>query len=229
MSVTTFENSTLPSNGNTKTSRQNASKVSEETLLWNPATASSIEPIKGSRRSIRQQDIAEVTSQLAIMTRSGIDVASALTSLASQCKRPALAQVLSEVNEAVLTGNTLSDALRQHSDVFDASYIATIAAGEASGKMSEVLAQLAQMQSSTYHTSLDDLSHTTHDRVQCRTCSTRDVCPPSLRRYFWAIQRTAPGNHTTPNRNSRRTVESLVAMGTTRLRKLDRISNLAQN
>lgn len=146
MTTTAFENPTLPVSGNTTTSRQNVPKFDEGSMLRNPAEAFQSESSRSRRRSIRQQDIAEITSQLAIMTRSGIDVASALTSLANQCKRPALAQVLSEVNEAVLAGNILSDALRQHSDVFEASYIATVAAGEASGKMSEVLAQLAQMQ-----------------------------------------------------------------------------------
>ncbi len=142
MSATTFKNATLPPTGGPASSPE----FTAESLQWDSPETTSAEQSKGSRRSIRRQDIAEMTSQLAIMTRSGIDVASALGSLATQCKRPALAEVLGEINEAVLAGNTLSDALRQHTEVFDASYIATIAAGEASGLMSEVLAQLAQMQ-----------------------------------------------------------------------------------
>jgi len=148
MNATSFENSTFPATGSPETS----SNFTGESLHWDPATVSNAASKKSPRRSIRQLDIAEVTSQLAIMTRSGIDVASALGSLASQCKRPALAQVLREVNEAVLAGNTFSDALRRHTDVFEASYIATVSAGEASGKMSEVLTQLAQMQRSAIRT-----------------------------------------------------------------------------
>ncbi len=98
------------------------------------------------RRSIRKQDIAEVTAQLAIMTKSGVDITAALSSVASQCQREALAEVLSQIHEAVLAGNTLSDALRQHESVFEPSVIATVAAGEASGRMSDVLHQLSQMQ-----------------------------------------------------------------------------------
>ncbi len=97
-------------------------------------------------KAIRKQDIAEITSQLAIMTRSGVDIASAITSLAAQCQRPDLAAVLSQVREAVLSGNTLSEALKQHPEAFDGSFVATVAAGEASGKMAQVLQQLAQMQ-----------------------------------------------------------------------------------
>ncbi len=148
MNATSFNNSTLPTTGNTGPSPN----FTGEGLLWNPPGSANTKRSKSRHRSVRQQDLAEVTAQLAIMTRSGIDVASALGSLASQCKRPALAQVLSGVNEAVLAGNTLSDALRLHADVFEASYIATVAAGEASGRMSEVLAQLAQMQRSAIRT-----------------------------------------------------------------------------
>jgi type II secretory pathway component PulF len=97
---------------------------------------------------VRKQDIADMTAQLAIMTKSGVDLASALSSLVTQCERPFLADVLADVNELVLSGNTLSEALKQHSDVFDGAYVATIAAAEASGRMAEVLQQLAEMQRS---------------------------------------------------------------------------------
>jgi type II secretory pathway component PulF len=102
---------------------------------------------KATRRGrIRKSDLADMTAQLAIMTKSGVDLASALSSLALQTERPFLADVLRDVHELVLSGNTLSEALRQHERVFDAAYVATIAAAEASGKMSEVLQQLAEMQ-----------------------------------------------------------------------------------
>lgn len=89
-----------------------------------------------------------MTAQLAIMIKSGVDLSSALSSLAAQCERPALAEVLRDVNDLVLSGNLLSEALRQHPQAFDPAYIATIAAAEASGQMSEVLEQLAAMQRS---------------------------------------------------------------------------------
>jgi type II secretory pathway component PulF len=86
-----------------------------------------------------------MTAQLAIMTKSGVDLSSALTSLAVQAERPQLAEVLQDVNELVLSGNTLSEALKQHPSVFEPAYIATIAAAEASGRMAQVLEQLASM------------------------------------------------------------------------------------
>jgi type II secretory pathway component PulF len=97
-------------------------------------------------RSIRKLEVAEFTSQLAIMIRSGVDISSALASLASQCSRPALADILHALRESVLAGSSLSGALKQHPAAFDSAFVATIAAGEASGKMSDVLQQLADMQ-----------------------------------------------------------------------------------
>jgi type II secretory pathway component PulF len=124
-----------------------SSRIGDD-FAWKPEDGIGEFVKHGHRRSIRKQDLAEVTSQLAIMTRSGVDVASALASLANQCQRPALAEVLHEVHESVLAGNSLSNALRNHGQVFDPCFIATVAAGEASGRMSEVLRQLSQVQRS---------------------------------------------------------------------------------
>ncbi|MDZ4659268.1 MAG: type II secretion system F family protein [Bythopirellula sp.] len=115
---------------------------------WMSTTSTSNVRKRGSARGVRLQDIAEFTSQLSIMVRSGIDVATALGSLSAQCQRPALAEVLTSVYQSVMAGTTLSESLRRHENVFDAAFVATVAAGEASGSLAEVLIQLAQMQRS---------------------------------------------------------------------------------
>ena len=55
----------------------------------------------GRSGAINKLEVAEVTAQLAIMTRSGVDLASAVSSLADQCQRPALAAVLVEVRSRI--------------------------------------------------------------------------------------------------------------------------------
>jgi type II secretory pathway component PulF len=97
---------------------------------------------------VPRAEVADMTAQLAIMTQSGLDLSSALSSLAAQCERPALAEVLRDINELVHGGNTLSEALKAYPEVFDGAYVATVAAAEASGKMAQVLKQLSQMQRS---------------------------------------------------------------------------------
>ncbi len=117
-------------------------------FAWKSFDAEAALVRRGRWGTIRKQDLAEVTSQLAIMIRSGVDVATALASLANQCQRPALAEVLSEVHQSVLAGNSLSNALRSQAQVFEPSFVAAVAAGEASGRMSEVLRQIAHVQRS---------------------------------------------------------------------------------
>jgi type II secretory pathway component PulF len=102
-------------------------------------------PPVARKNRVPKNEIADMTAQLAIMTQSGLDLSSALASLAAQCERPALAEVLRDVNELVHGGNTLSEALRLYPEVFDGAYCATVAAAEASGRMAEVLKQLAAM------------------------------------------------------------------------------------
>src|SRR5215207_9374581 len=86
-------------------------------------------PAVAAPRRVRvpKQEIADMTAQLAIMTKSGLDLSSALSSLAAQCERPALAAVLRDINELVLGGNTLSESLKMYPDVFDGAYVATVA------------------------------------------------------------------------------------------------------
>ncbi len=114
------------------------------------ALGESFAPARRPTRRVRVSgtDVANLTAQLAIMVRSGVDVTSALQSLARQCRRPALASVLQETHDAVIGGRSFSDALQSFPEVFDAAYVATVAAGEASGNMSEVLDQLAELQRS---------------------------------------------------------------------------------
>jgi type II secretory pathway component PulF len=106
------------------------------------------QPAAVRKNRVPKAEIADMTAQLAIMTQSGLDLSSALSSLANQCERPALAAVLRDINELVHSGNTLSEALRLYPEVFDGAYVATVAAAEASGRMAEVLKQLAEMQRS---------------------------------------------------------------------------------
>lgn len=117
-----------------------------EVVDWPSADTAVIPRLGSSRTKVRLQDISEFTAQLSIMVRSGVDAATALGSLASQCKRPALAQVLKSVYQSVMAGTPLSESLRRHPHVFDAAFVATVAAGEASGSLADVLVQLAAMQ-----------------------------------------------------------------------------------
>jgi type II secretory pathway component PulF len=101
---------------------------------------------KMSKGRVSKKDLVNLTSQLAIMTRAGIDIAGALQSLAKQATNATLKNALDGVYNDVMGGRPVSAAMKGYPAVFDNTYVASIAAGEASGKLPEVLDRLAQMQ-----------------------------------------------------------------------------------
>jgi type II secretory pathway component PulF len=100
---------------------------------------------RGGRQRISKRDLVTLTSQLAIMTRSGVDLASALSNLATQASVPALRTILEDIHAEVIAGKPVAQALSTHEAVFGKSYIAGIAAAETSGRLPEVLNRLASL------------------------------------------------------------------------------------
>jgi type II secretory pathway component PulF len=98
------------------------------------------------RAKISKRDLLSITTQLAIMTRSGVDLASAFESLSQQCRHIQLRTVLASVHKDLTGGKSVSDSMRAQTAVFGEAYVASVAAGEAAGKVPEVLSRLAQLQ-----------------------------------------------------------------------------------
>jgi type II secretory pathway component PulF len=101
---------------------------------------------KRDRSGISKRDLLSVTTQLAIMTRSGVDLASAFQSLSQQCSNATLRSVLAQVHRDVTGGKSISDAMQTQAGVFGDAYVASVAAGEAAGKLPDVLGRLSQFQ-----------------------------------------------------------------------------------
>lgn len=99
----------------------------------------------GRKRRVSKRDLLMLTAQLSIMCRTGLDMAEALKSLAKQATNPALRRVMEEVYGDVSSGQPISIALSRHPKVFDTAYVASIAAAEASGKMTEILSRLTEL------------------------------------------------------------------------------------
>jgi len=100
------------------------------------------------KAKLSQRNRVQLTSQLAIMTRSGVDVASAIEALAKQSRDADTKQLLGSIYKDVMGGSRFSAALAEHEHLFGASYIASVTAGEASGKMWVVFDQLARLERS---------------------------------------------------------------------------------
>ena len=75
---------------------------------------------------VRQADLLMLTSQLTIMSRSGVDLADALKGVAEECTHPVLQEALGQIYEDVASGETVSAALNRHADIFGETYIVAI-------------------------------------------------------------------------------------------------------
>lgn len=96
--------------------------------------------------SLTKRELLTVTTQLAIMTRSGVDLATALESLAQQSTNERVRAVLSRIHQDVTGGKAVSDAMRAQADAFGDAYVASVAAGEAAGQLPKVLSRLAELE-----------------------------------------------------------------------------------
>ncbi len=117
----------------------NAAKTVSKVARAAPAKPSFFGP------KVKRAELVDMTSQLAIMTRAGVDIASALESLVRQCTSPVLREILEEVHESVLGGKSVSESMANYGHVFDQTYVAAMAAGEATGRLPDVLVQLADL------------------------------------------------------------------------------------
>lgn len=97
-------------------------------------------------KSIPLQERVNFTTQMAMMVGAGVSLSSAMQSITRQCQNSTMRVALAEIQDDVLAGSSLSSSLRKHPRHFDPAYVATIAAGEASGRMQQVLTQLAELQ-----------------------------------------------------------------------------------
>jgi type II secretory pathway component PulF len=99
-----------------------------------------------NQTALRKRDLLTVTTQLAIMTKSGVDLASAFESLSQQSSNEQIRKVLGQIHEDVTGGKCVSEAMRLQGDAFGDAYVASVAAGEAAGQLPEVLGRLAALQ-----------------------------------------------------------------------------------
>lgn len=99
--------------------------------------------IRGWRRGLSALDLAMVTRHLATLIGAGLPIEEALGAAAEQAGRPRLKSMLMAVRARVLEGHSLAAALAEYPLAFDDLYRSTVAAGEHSGHLEQVLENLA--------------------------------------------------------------------------------------
>ena len=91
-----------------------------------------------------RKDILNFTNQLAVMVRAGISLQDSLEGIAEQCGNQKFKLVITDIKNRIESGQSFSQALAEHPQVFTNLYINTVAAAEASGSLSGMLQKLAE-------------------------------------------------------------------------------------
>ncbi len=97
----------------------------------------------GGRQKMSSMELAVVTRQFATLLESGMPIEQSLTGLVEQSDQHRIKSILTGVRSSVIEGGALADGMRQFPRAFPELYIASVAAGEQTGHLENVLERLA--------------------------------------------------------------------------------------
>ena len=109
-----------------------------------PRKQSSLLSFSSSSGRLNGAEKALVTRQLATLIRSGMPIEQALTAVARQGGKERIERIMLAVRAKVMEGHSLAVSLAAFPRAFPEMYRATVAAGEQSGHLEQVLDQLAE-------------------------------------------------------------------------------------
>jgi type IV pilus assembly protein PilC len=92
---------------------------------------------------VNAKELAVFTRQFSVMIDAGLPLVQCLEILASQQENKTFQKVLTGTRSAVEGGATLSSAMRQFENVFDALYVNLVEAGETGGILDTILQRLS--------------------------------------------------------------------------------------
>ena len=98
----------------------------------------------GSRQKLGTTDLAVITRQFATLLDSGLTIENALAGLVEQSDSYRVKTILTGVRSMVMEGRSLADGLRRFPRAFPELYVASVAAGEQTGHLEDVLERLAE-------------------------------------------------------------------------------------
>ena len=86
-------------------------------------------------RKRSKTQLIDFTKQLATLLNSGIKLTEALSVLMMQSADPRFRNALTEIRDRVVTGESLTDALKDYDKYFDVIYVAMVRVGEVTGTL----------------------------------------------------------------------------------------------
>lgn len=118
--------------------------VDEVAKAKSAGTQRQVQGRRGVDRRLSPADLALITRQLATLLRSRLPLEEALRVVAQQSGRAAQRNLITAIRANVAEGASLADALSRYPRAFPEYFPATVAAGEQSGRLEDVLERLAE-------------------------------------------------------------------------------------
>ena len=91
-----------------------------------------------------RKDILNLTNQLAVMVKAGISLPDCLESIGQQQTNEKFKMIITDLKNKIESGNSFSQALAEHPQLFSELYVNMVAAAEISGSLSLMLQKLAE-------------------------------------------------------------------------------------
>lgn len=85
-----------------------------------------------------KKQIIDFTRQMATLLNSGIKLTEALTVLTMQAPDTRFKNALTDIRDRVITGESLTDAMKDYDDYFDIIYVSMVRVGEVTGSLGTV-------------------------------------------------------------------------------------------
>ncbi len=92
------------------------------------------------------KDVLAFTNQLSVMIKAGINIRTAIESIAEQVENPKFRAIVEQLKMDVEAGKPFSDALARHRKVFSPLYVNMVRASEMSGSFAAMLERIAEYQ-----------------------------------------------------------------------------------
>jgi general secretion pathway protein F len=104
-----------------------------------------------TKSSLSHKELALFTSQFATLLSAGLPVEESLYAVSEQTEKANIKSLILSVRAKIMEGHSLAAALKDHPQAFSNLYCATIAAGEKTGHLDQVLLRLADYTEQQWH------------------------------------------------------------------------------
>jgi len=101
--------------------------------------------LASGKHRVERRDLIIFCMQMAQLMRAGVPIIEALTDLRDSLDSPQFKEVIASLIEVIESGKNLSQSMEDFPLIFDQLFISLIRAGEASGRLAEVLEALTDM------------------------------------------------------------------------------------